>query len=119
MLSFTNDKPIYAQIVDLVELRIVTGVYQPQSKLPSVRDLAMEMGVNPNTMQRALATLETEGFVKSERTSGRFVTDDAALISEKRESLTREKTQDFVQSMRHYGCNDAEIVATVQHFLND
>ena len=71
-----NDRPIYAQIVEKIKLRIISGFYQPGSKLPSVRDLALEAGVNPNTMQKAFAELENSGLLITMRTSGRMVTED-------------------------------------------
>ena len=72
--NFKSGIPIYTQIIDEMTMRIASGYYGPGDKLPSVRDLAMDAGVNPNTMQRALAELERRGLVFSERTSGRFVT---------------------------------------------
>ena len=76
--SFANDLPIYTQLIDQIKVGIVTGAFPPGERLPSVRDLATEAGVNPNTMQRALSQLESEGLVYSQRTAGRFVTEDDA-----------------------------------------
>ena len=73
--TFKEDRPIYSQLVEHIKLGIVSGEWSPGSKLPSVRDLAEEAGVNPNTMQRALADLEREGLVHSKRTSGRYITE--------------------------------------------
>ena len=72
--QFDSSRPIYAQLVERLKARILAGTYQPGGHLDSVRDLAAAAGVNPNTMQRALAQLEAEGLVRTERTSGRFVT---------------------------------------------
>ena len=74
--NFVKDRSIYLQLIDIIQNRIATGYYTPGSKLASVRDLASEAEVNPNTMQKALAELERMGLVYSQRTSGRFVTDD-------------------------------------------
>ena len=71
-----SDRPIYTQLVEQIELMICSGIYPAGSKLPSVRDFAKEAGVNPNTMQRALAKLEEDGLVNTNRTSGKFVTED-------------------------------------------
>ncbi|MCL2680536.1 MAG: GntR family transcriptional regulator [Coriobacteriia bacterium] len=119
MIRFSAEKPIYAQIVDLMQVRIMTGVYQPQTQLPSVRDLAIQLGVNPNTVQRALARLEQSGFVKSERTAGRFVSDDTALIQQARTTLVRDKAKDFLCTMRHYGCSDAEIREIIEGCMRE
>ena len=91
-----KDRPIYIQLVEELQSRIVSGRYPPGSKVASVRDLAAEAAVNPNTMQRALAELEQNGLLRAERTSGRFVTEDAALIASVRKELAREKIGAFV-----------------------
>lgn len=98
-----NDRPIYAQIVEKIKLRIISGLYQPGSKLPSVRDLALEAGVNPNTMQKAFAELENSGLLITMRTSGRMVTEDEERISMVRETIAQEKIDAFLQDMRELG----------------
>ena len=77
---FDMSRPIYAQIVERLKAKILAGTYPPGGHLDSVRDMAAAAGVNPNTMQRALAQLEAEGLVYTERTTGRFVTEDTALL---------------------------------------
>lgn len=98
-----NDRPIYAQIVEKIKLRIISGFYQPGSKLPSVRDLTLEAGVNPNTMQKAFAELENSGLLITMRTSGRMVTEDEERISMVRETIAQEKIDAFLQDMRELG----------------
>ena len=98
-----NDRPIYAQIVEKIKLRIISGFYQPGSKLPIVRDLALEAGVNPNTMQKAFAELENSGLLITMRTSGRMVTEDEERISMVRETIAQEKIDAFLQDMRELG----------------
>ena len=78
--QFSNDAPIYSQLIHQIQVGIVSGAFPPGQRLPSVRDLATEAGVNPNTMQRALAELERDGLVYSQRTAGRFVTEDQIMI---------------------------------------
>ena len=80
-MGWTLDKnrPIYLQLVETLQSRIVSGAYPPGAKIDSVRDLAAEAAVNPNTMQRALAELEQSGLLRAERTAGRFVTEDKTL----------------------------------------
>ena len=98
-----NDRPIYAQIVEKIKLRIISGFYQPGSKLRSVRDLALEAGVNPNTMQKAFAELENSGLLITMRTSGRMGTEDEERISMVRETIAQEKIDAFLQDMRELG----------------
>ena len=85
-----SKRSIYGQIIERIQNRIVTGAYPPGGKLPSVRDLAEEAGVNPNTMQRALSELERTGVIYSQRTSGRFVTEDESMITQLKEDAARD-----------------------------
>ena len=106
--SFKGDAPIYIQLLDELKLRIVTGAYPPGSRIESVRELANEAAVNPNTMQRALAELEKQGLVHSQRTSGRFITDDQEQIMRLREALAREKAGKFIEEMEKLGYTKQE-----------
>lgn len=101
--SFKEDRPIYSQLVELIKFGIVSGEWQPGSKLPSVRDLAEEAGVNPNTMQRALADLEKDGLVYSKRTSGRYITEDGAMVDSVRKAIAAENINNFIESMKKLG----------------
>ena len=78
--SLDDDRPIWQQLTQQLTRRIITGVYPPGSRLPSVRELAAEAGVNPNTMQRALAQLDQDGLAKADRTAGRLVTQDTEVL---------------------------------------
>ena len=78
--NLDSSRPIYLQIIERVQMDIITGRYQPGDKLPSVRDLAQEAAVNPNTMQKALSELERSGLIYSQRTSGRFITEDVSAF---------------------------------------
>lgn len=106
--QFSNDAPIYAQLIGQIRAGIVSGAFSPGERLPSVRDLAMEAGVNPNTMQRALAQLEAEGLVYTERTTGRFVTEDTALLEQLRDETARTMTAEYLEKMRGIGYGPAE-----------
>ena len=86
----------------------MTGVYAPGTRLPSVRELASEASVNPNTMQKALSELENSGLVYSERTSGRFVTDDRSRIEEAKKELARENVEAFFDAMEKLGYGKEE-----------
>ena len=112
--SLRGDAPIYAQLVEQIKQEIVSGGFPPGQRLPSVRDLATEAGVNPNTMQRALAELERDGLVYSQRTAGRFVTEDKITIEQAKLGLAREQIQQFLQSMSRLGYEKADIVALLQ-----
>ena len=112
--SLRGDAPIYAQLVEQIKQEIVSGGFPPGQRLPSVRDLATEAGVNPNTMQRALAELERDGLVYSQRTAGRFVTEDQLMIEQAKLGLAREQIQQFLQSMSRLGYEKADIVALLQ-----
>ena len=101
--NLDSSRPIYAQIIEKVSLDIVSGKYQPGDKLPSVRDLAAQAGVNPNTMQKALSELERENLVHSARTSGRFITEDKAMIEKMREELASTQIKEFLNKMSQMG----------------
>jgi len=101
--QFTADKPIYSQLVELISTGIINGGYPAGSRLPSVRDLAAEAKVNPNTMQRALTELEIKGLVYAERTSGRFVTENKALIQTTKENLALARIERFFIDMESLG----------------
>lgn len=81
-MEFDNNRPIYLQLLEDFKLKISSGVWKSGDKMDTVRNLAKIYGVNPNTVQRALQELEREGLAKSNRTSGRFITDDTDLIDE-------------------------------------
>lgn len=101
--ELNNDRPIYTQIVENVMFRIVSGFYPPGEKLPSVRELAAEAGVNPNTMQKAFAELEKGGLITTIRTSGRVVTEEEALIKEAKEAIAKSEVLQFLEKMSRLG----------------
>ena len=105
--NFRSDQPIYAQLISGIKLGIVSGVLSPGERLPSVRDLATEAGVNPNTMQRAMSQLETDGLVTTNRTLGRTVTDKTEVLEEMRRRLARERTEEFFADMNALGYDRA------------
>ena len=112
--NLSSDRPIYAQILEVIQLRIIVGQYKPGEKIPSVRELAAEAGVNPNTMQKALTELERSGLVMAQRTSGRIVTEDKEMIREIRNQLAREQVQEFVNKMKELGFDRDEIVTLLK-----
>lgn len=111
--EFKNGIPIYLQIVDGIKIRIAGGELPPGSKIPSVRDLAAEAGVNPNTMQRALTQLEQEGLLHAQRTSGRYVTEDEQKMKELRRSLSEKYVEELFTQLSRLGMTREEIIAEV------
>ena len=106
-----SDRPIYAQLLEQIQMQIVSGQYPSGSKLPSVRELAAQAGVNPNTMQKAFTELERIGLIQTKRTAGRFVTEDTLLIQNTRQSLAREQLACFFQIMGQLGYHKEEILS--------
>ncbi len=111
---FESDRPIYTQLMEQMQRRVLAGVYAPGSRVPGVRELAAEAGVNPNTMQRALADLETQGLLCTQSTNGRFVTNDTGYIRSSREALAKATTQGYLSQMNALGCSYDE---TTQYLL--
>ncbi len=114
-----SDRPLYTQLVEQVELRILSGVYPPGSRLPSVRDMAQEAAVNPNTMQRALAQPEESGLLVSQRTTGRSVTEDEQMITEARERLAKEQIEQFLENMRKLGYEPEKTLGLINGMLKE
>ena len=117
--QFSNDAPIYTQLIQQVKVGIVTGAFPPGERLPSVRDLATEAGVNPNTMQRALAELERDGLVFSQRTAGRFVTEDHTMIQTAKRGLAQRHIKTFLEAMLQLGFQREEILALLEQELGE
>lgn len=106
--NLDSDRPIFIQIVERIQMQILSGKYQPGDKLPSVRDLAMEAAVNPNTMQKALAELERSGLVYTQRTSGRFITEDQNMIEQLKKEHAKQTIDTFLLNMQRIGYSKEE-----------
>ena len=117
--NLDSSRPIYLHIVERVSLDIVAGKYLPGDKLPSVRDLAAEAGVNPNTMQKALSELERNGLVHSLRTSGRFITENKDMIEQMREELATTQIQEFLDKMRQMGFDQKKVIQLIEKMLKE
>lgn len=117
--DFKNGEPIYQQIIRILRTRIASGGYSPGSRVPAVRELAMEAGVNPNTMQRALAELERDGLVETVRTTGKFVTQDQELISQVRSSLAADSIRALIGNLKSLGLTKDQILKEVERSLKD
>ena len=108
--KFDNNIPIYIQLVEYLKNYIISGKFSPGERLLSVRELALQSKVNPNTMQRALSELESLGLVYTERTSGRFVTTDKELINKYKEEYAKDMAEKFFLSMEGIGFNKDESI---------
>ena len=112
--TFDNNLPIYIQLVQQLKINIISGRLKPMERLPSVRELAMQTKVNPNTMQKALAELEETGLIFTERTNGKFVTADTALIARYRREYAEEMARGFLENMAQVGFDRAQSMQYLQ-----
>lgn len=115
--NLNSDRPIFLQIVERIQTDIISGKYKPGDKLPSVRDLASEASVNPNTMHKAFSELERTGLVYTQRTAGRFITEDTELIDELKKDFAKEKITEFIDLMQKLGFSKEEILALIQNTI--
>ena len=111
---FHSDQPLYTQLVEQITLAILSGAYAPGARMPAVRELAAQAGVNPNTVQRAMGELELRGLLRSQRTSGRFVTDDAAVIENAKRQLAATQLRGFLTAMERLGYDKAGVLRLLQ-----
>ena len=112
--KFTGDRPVYQQIMATIRGAVLKGELPPGKKIPSVRDLAAEAQVNPNTMQRALTELERDGLVYSQRTSGRYVTEDQTAITEARHALAADRVRSFLTDMERLGFEKEDLLSLLR-----
>lgn len=117
--NLNSERPIYAQIMERITMDIISGIYAPGTKLPSVRDLAQEAGVNPNTMQKALSELERTGLLFSQRTSGRFITEDLAMIEKTKEDLASIQIKEFLEKMEHIGFTKESTIQLIEKMRSE
>lgn len=114
-----NDRPIYLQLMERIRRDIIAGLYSPGDKLPSVRELALIASVNPNTMQKALSELEREGLVYSQRTSGRFITEDKKMLQQLKDELAFEQIRNFLEQMKQLGFQEQETLNLIHKALKE
>ena len=107
---FENDKPIYIQLFEKLRLDIVSGNLKVGEKIPSVRELALKARVNPNTMQKALQDLESQGLIYTERTNGKYVTNDLKLVENIKNELAINKVRKFFNDMKDIGISYNETI---------
>ena len=114
--EFQDHLPIYAQLMDTLKRRIITGRYLPGEKLPSVRELAAEAGINPNTVQRAFSELEREGLIYTQRATGKYVTENADEIKSARQALGKTQVAEFLSNMQSLGYSVGDVIVLLQSF---
>lgn len=101
--NFNNGTPIYLQIIEDLKMQIISKKYLPKQKIPSVRDLSIEYGANPNTIQKALTELENMGLIVTERTNGKFVTENEEAIERIKEESIKKMIGEFYGNMQSIG----------------
>lgn len=111
---FDNERPIYIQLVEKLKAQIVSGELKQGERIPSVRELALAARVNPNTMQKALVELENIGLVYTERTNGKFVTNNKELIEKIKKELAKEKINNYLNEMKSIGITYKEAARYLQ-----
>jgi DNA-binding transcriptional regulator YhcF (GntR family) len=112
-----SERPVYIQLIEQIQAGIISGHFKPGDKLPSVRDLAAEAYVNPNTMQKALSDLERTGLIYANRTSGRFITSDEAMIKKLKEQSAATLVREFIEKMKQHGFEPEETLAFVSDIV--
>ncbi|MGM0903693.1 GntR family transcriptional regulator [Mesobacillus maritimus] len=117
--DFQASKPIYMQIVDKITSEIVQRKRQPGDKLPSVREMAVQMGVNPNTVQRTYAELERLSIVETRRGQGTFVSDNKDLTEELGRNMQDVIIKSFIQKMEEIGVDKKQLVRLLQQYLGE
>lgn len=113
-IKFEDDKPIYKQLIEYLKIMIIKGEYKSGDKIPSVRELAVIIRTNPNTIQRALVELEKEKLIYTQRTLGKFVTDDENLIYQAKEKLAKEKIDRFLIDMNKMNITKEELLSFIK-----
>jgi Predicted transcriptional regulators len=115
--EINSERPVYLQLIEKIQAGIISGYYKPGDKLPSVRDLAIEAAVNPNTMQKALSELERTGLIYTNRTSGRFITSDEAMINKLKGSSAQEIILEFLTKMKQLGYLPEETLTLLSNMI--
>ena len=114
-----SDRPIYSQLVEQIELMIISGFFPPGSRLPSVREMAQNASVNPNTMQRALVKLEEDGLIVTHRTNGRTITEDEDMIKKSKTQLAKAHVLQFFDSMNKMGFEKTDVLSIINEMLGE
>lgn len=118
-MKFDTARPIYLQLVEYFRNQILSGVWQEGKRLPSVRDFALQLQVNPNTVQKALSQLETEGLIMTKRNVGKFVTMQASRIDVRKADQAKQLCLGFVKEMTQLGYTEEEMIHLIKETLHD
>lgn len=116
--SFSTDKLIYLQIAERIVMSVISGEYPPGAQIPSVRQLALEAAVNPNTVQHAFTQLESEGIIVSRGTVGRYVTEDVLVIENCRKKLAEQTVKEFAKNIQPFKLSTQDIINMLEEELN-
>ena len=108
-IKFSNDKPIFLQLAEIIKGNIVSGKYEVNEKLPSVREFALMYSINPNTVQKALQLLEDDGLIVTDRTNGKFVAENSGVIKRQKEIIINNELDNFFDKMQTLGLTIEEI----------
>lgn len=112
--SFSSDRPVYLQIAERIIKSVLSGKYVAGEQIPTVRQLALEAAVNPNTVQHAFAELENEGIIISKGTVGRYVTDDTEIIEACRKRMAKQLVKSFVKNAVQLGVSEEQCLEMIE-----
>lgn len=113
-VEFNQNVPIYKQIMDIIKRRIISSKIMPGDKLPSIREMSVELQVNPNTVQRTYQELEREGITYTQRGTGNFVKEDIEMVKKLKEQMAEDLIEGFIDGMRNLGFQGSEIIEIVE-----
>lgn len=115
--KFSSDKPVYLQISDRIVKKVLSGEYKPGEQIPSVRQIAMEAAVNPNTVQHAFSELESEGLIIAKGTLGRFVTEDEQIVAACRHKMAEQIVREFSKNMNQLSISREEAIKMIEEVM--
>ncbi|WP_282938537.1 GntR family transcriptional regulator [Paenibacillus sp. RC67] len=117
MMEFNQKEPIYTQIIEDIKIKFMNGTYQPGQEIPSRRELAKRLGVNPNTIQRAYREMEDMKLIVTARGQGSFMTSDVQILESLREEALDAAVSQSIEILRSFGKSDEEILDTIKKYL--
>ena len=117
-MDFDKNIPIYIQIEDKIKLDIITNKYHPGEKIKSVREFALELKINPNTINRALLELEEQGLIITQRTNGKYITENKKTIEKEKNKLINKKIDEFINDMEKLGIEKNKITEIIKEKEN-
>ena len=117
-MNFDKNIPIYIQIEEQIKLDIITNKYKPGEKIKSVREFALELKINPNTINRALLELEEQGLIITQRTNGKYITENRKIIQKEKEKLINKKIDEFINDMKQLEIEKSKIIELIKEKEN-